>query len=88
MNASTTGGDAYSGIGRVRVSSEFVELKVAEPYLSIELTRTSVERGKKGEIVGTLKVNAAVRGQGDGEAAATAARREDAGAGADDHREG
>lgn len=56
MNASTTGGDAYSGLGRVRVSSEFVELKVAEPYLSIELTRTSVERGKTGEIVGTLKI--------------------------------
>jgi hypothetical protein len=56
MNASTTGGDSYSGIGRVRVSSEFVELRVAEPYLSIELTRTSVERGKTGEITGMLKV--------------------------------
>ena len=63
MNASTTAGDAYSGIGRVRVSSEFVELKVAEPYLSIELTRTSVERGKKGEIVGTLKVTRPFEGK-------------------------
>jgi Bacterial pre-peptidase C-terminal domain len=63
MNASTTGGDAYSGIGRVRVSSEFVELKVAEPYLSIELTRTSVERGKKGEILGTLKVSRPFEGK-------------------------
>lgn len=56
MNGSTAGGDSYSGIGRVRVSSEFVELRVAEPYLSIELQRTSVERGKKAELIGTLKV--------------------------------
>jgi hypothetical protein len=57
MNGSTTMGDSYSGIGRVRASSEFVELRTAEPYLSIELLRSSVERGKRGEIVGTLKVN-------------------------------
>jgi hypothetical protein len=57
MNASTTGGDAFSGIGRVRVSSEFVELRVLEPFLSIELQRTSVERGKRGQIVGVVKVN-------------------------------
>jgi Bacterial pre-peptidase C-terminal domain len=56
INATTTGGDAYSGIGRVRVSSEFVELRVVDPYLSIELQRTSVERGKRGEIVGAVKV--------------------------------
>jgi hypothetical protein len=57
MNASTNGGDGYSGIGRVRVSSEFVELRTAEPYLSIELQRSSVERGKRGEIFGTVKIN-------------------------------
>jgi hypothetical protein len=63
MNASTTGGDAYSGIGRVRVSSEFVDLRITEPYLSIELTRTSVERGRKGEITGTLKINRPFEGK-------------------------
>jgi hypothetical protein len=57
MSGSTTGGDGYSGIGRVRVSSEFVELRTAEPYLSIELLRSSVEQGKRGEVVGTLKIN-------------------------------
>jgi hypothetical protein len=57
MSGSTTGGDGYSGIGRIRVSSEFVELRTAEPYLSIELLRSSVERGKRGEIIGTLKIN-------------------------------
>ncbi len=63
MNASTTGGDSYSGIGRVRVSSEFVELKVAEPYLSIEFTRTAVERGKQGELTGTIKLNRSFEGK-------------------------
>jgi hypothetical protein len=57
MSGSTTAGDGYSGIGRVRVSSEFVELRTMEPYLSIDLLRSSIERGKRGEIVGTIKVN-------------------------------
>jgi len=54
MNASTTGGDAYSGVGRIRVSSAFVELTVAKPYLSIDLERSAVERGKQAEITGIL----------------------------------
>jgi len=54
MNASTVGGDAYSGVGRVRVSSKFVDLKVMEPYLSIDLQRGSVEQGKSAQIVATL----------------------------------
>lgn len=57
MNASTTDGDAYSGVGRVRVSSAFIDLKVAEPYLTIDLQRTSVERGKQALLVGVLKQN-------------------------------
>ena len=58
MNASTSGtGDAYSGVGRIRVSSPFVELQVTEPYLTIDLQRTSVERGREAELVGVLKQN-------------------------------
>lgn len=58
MNASTSGvGDAYSGVGRIRVSSPFVELHVTEPYLTIDLQRTSVERGRDAELVGILKQN-------------------------------
>lgn len=63
VNASTTGGDAYSGVGRSRVSSEFVELRIAEPYLSLDLQRTSVERGKRGEIVAVVKVNRPFEGK-------------------------
>ncbi len=55
MNASTTGGDAYSGVGRIRASSAFVDLKVSEPYLSIDLQRGSVERGKQTVLIGVLK---------------------------------
>src|SRR5262249_12914004 len=54
VNASTTGGDSFSGIGRVRVSSQFVNLEVSDPYLSVELQRTSIERGQKADIVGVL----------------------------------
>ncbi len=63
MNATTTGGDAYSGIGRIRVSSDLVDLRVAEPYLTIDLQRTSVERGKVAVLVGTLKQNKAFPGK-------------------------
>src|SRR5260370_30705011 len=52
MHGSHTGGDAYSGVGRVRVSSEILALKIAEPYLSLELLRSSVEQGNKAEGTG------------------------------------
>ncbi len=58
MNATTAkGGDSFSGVGRVRVSSKFVELKLSEPYLAVDLKRASVEKGQRGQIVGTLKQN-------------------------------
>jgi hypothetical protein len=56
MNASTAdGGDGYTGIGRVRVSSAFVDLKISEPYLSITLNRSAVERGQKAEITAAIQ---------------------------------
>jgi hypothetical protein len=58
VNGSTTqGGDGFSGFGRVRVSTPMTKLEVSEPYLSIDLKRSSVERGKRGEIVGAIKEN-------------------------------
>jgi hypothetical protein len=57
INATTTQGDAFSGFGRVRVSTAFAKLEVSEPYISIDLRRSSVERGKTGEIVGAIKEN-------------------------------
>lgn len=58
MNATTAkGGDSFSGVGRIRVSSEFVELKLSEPYLAVDLKRASIEKGQRGQIVGMLKQN-------------------------------
>ncbi len=54
MNASTQGGDGYSGVGRVRVSSAFVNLTVAEPYLTIDLQRGAIERGGTASLTGIL----------------------------------
>lgn len=56
MNASTNDvGDGYTGIGRVRASSAFVDLKISEPYLSITLNRSAVERGQKADITATIE---------------------------------
>jgi hypothetical protein len=57
IDASTTGGDSFSGIGRIRVSSPFVDLKIAEPLLAIDLKRAAVERGQTGELTGTVTPN-------------------------------
>jgi hypothetical protein len=57
MNATTKGGDSYSGVGRIRVSSPFVDLKVSEPFLGVDLQRASVQRGQRGQIVGIVKHN-------------------------------
>jgi hypothetical protein len=56
MNATTTGGLLfYSGVGRRRVSSKFVDLTVGEPYLTMNIHRTAVERGSRAEIVCDVK---------------------------------
>ena len=63
MNATTKGGDAFSGVGRIRVSSAFVDLQVSQPYLGVELQRSSIQRGQRGEIVGRIKHNQPFEGQ-------------------------
>ena len=49
------GGNPRSGIGYHYIASPFVEIEVMEPYLSIELIRTALERGKTGSLVGKIK---------------------------------
>ena len=63
LNASTTGGDAFSGVGRVRVSSPFVKVNVAEPYFTVTLQRASVEKGQVGTITGLVKHNVGFEGK-------------------------
>ena len=43
--ASTLGGSDYLGPGRVRVSSELIQIDVAEPYVELASEPTSVRRG-------------------------------------------
>jgi Bacterial pre-peptidase C-terminal domain len=50
MNATTTSGFVYTGVGRTRVSSSFVDLTVSEPYLTINMPRSAIERGGRSEI--------------------------------------
>ena len=52
-----------SGTGCVRVSSPFVDLRISEPYLSVQIPRASVERGQRGKIVCELKQNKAFSGE-------------------------
>lgn len=62
MNASTVGGDSFSGVGNVRVSSPFVKINVAEPYFTVALQRASVEKGQHGTITGIVKHNKTFEG--------------------------
>jgi Bacterial pre-peptidase C-terminal domain len=62
INATTTGGDAFSGVGRVRASSPFVELKISDPYLAIDLKHAAVERGQRGQMAGAVRQNKAFPG--------------------------
>jgi hypothetical protein len=63
LNASTTGGDAYSGVGRIRVSSKFADLKVMEPYLTLDIQHSSVEQGKQAQITAVIHQNQLFEGK-------------------------
>jgi hypothetical protein len=63
LNASTTGGDSYSGIGRVRVSSKFAELKIMEPYVTLDILHSSVEQGKQSQVVANIHQNQPFEGK-------------------------
>tara|TARA_Y100000758_G_scaffold287040_1_gene238165 strand:- start:778 stop:3309 length:2532 start_codon:yes stop_codon:yes gene_type:complete len=50
MNATTTGGDAYSGVGRVRVSSNVIDLAVGSPYIALKFKPSALRRGQTTEV--------------------------------------
>jgi hypothetical protein len=47
---------AANGGGNMLAASEFIKLKVEEPYLSMKINMAAVERGKKGEMVCDLDI--------------------------------
>lgn len=55
MNATTTDGDSYSGVGRVRVSSNFVDLTVGSPFVALKFRPTAVRRNQTMEIICDVK---------------------------------
>ena len=48
--ASTVGGEYYLGAGRIRTSSAFVDLSIAEPYVELKSKPAAVRRGEKSQI--------------------------------------
>lgn len=50
MNGTTTNGDNYSGVGRVRVSSNFIDLAVGAPYVKLTMKQSAVRRQQTAEI--------------------------------------
>ena len=53
------------GGGIWRAASDFIDLRVEEPYLSMKINMTAVERGKKRRDALRLEPETAVRRNGD-----------------------
>ncbi|HEX4147025.1 MAG TPA: serine protease [Pirellulales bacterium] len=51
LEATTTGGSYYLGVGRIRVSSAFVDVTIAEPYLALKNHPASIRRGQRGQVI-------------------------------------
>lgn len=49
------GGNPRSGVGYHYIGTPFITVEVTDPYMQIELARTAVEQGKRGEFIGTIK---------------------------------
>jgi hypothetical protein len=51
LTASTTGGSYYLGAGRIRASSAFIDITVAQPYIALKSNPAAVRRGGQSQIV-------------------------------------
>lgn len=51
LTASTTGGSYYLGAGRTRVSSDFIDITVAQPYVDLKADPVSVRRGETSRVI-------------------------------------
>lgn len=49
------GGNPRTGVGYHYIGTQFINVEVTDPYMQIELARTAVEQGKRGEFIGTIK---------------------------------
>jgi hypothetical protein len=48
--ATTVGGNSHAGFGAIRVSSQFIEIEVAEPFVELASTPASVRRGGRATV--------------------------------------
>lgn len=51
LTASTTGGSYYLGAGRIRSSSDFIDITVAQPYVELKADPVSVRRGESSRVI-------------------------------------
>jgi hypothetical protein len=51
LTASTAGGSYYLGAGRTRVSSDFIDITVAQPYVELKSDPVSVRRGESSRVI-------------------------------------
>ena len=51
MTASTAEGSYYLGAGRIRTSSAFFDITIAQPYIAVKSNPASVRRGEKAQVV-------------------------------------
>jgi hypothetical protein len=65
ITASTTGGSYYLGAGRIRASTNFIDLEIAEPYVELKNHTSSVRRRGKAQIVWDVENKKAFEGEAD-----------------------
>lgn len=58
-----SGGDVRSGAGVVYTASNFIDLRVGEPYVEVQIKRASIERTKRTKILCKLKHNRPLPGK-------------------------
>lgn len=51
LTASTTGGSYYLGAGRIRASSDFIDITVAQPYVELKADPASLRRGETSRVI-------------------------------------
>ena len=63
LNAASTTGDRGTGAGRIRISTEFVPVTIAEPYMKITLRRSSVEQGRASQLTASVELAKSFTGE-------------------------
>ena len=63
--ASTAGGSYYLGAGRIRASSAFIDITIAQPYIALKSNPTAVRRGEKAQVIWDIEHKKPFEGEAD-----------------------